>query len=216
MKSHLKLFGLAVAALGLTAPFASALPSVTYTLATGNTGTGGLSPTYPSPYGTVQVTLTGPTTASVVFTGATTGGFTYLFGGTKAIDVNVNGSFTATSLAPVTLLTPGSGNVASFGLFNLTIDNSDGASSAASPMSFTLTNTGGTWATPGSVLTNNGSGFVAAAHIFVFDAAGGNPATGFAAADSTPVTVPDDSATVALLGLGLIGLELLRRKTTGA
>jgi hypothetical protein len=213
MKSSFKLLAVAFAALGLSA---YALPSITYTLGTGNTDLSG----YPAPYGTITVTLNSTTTASVVFTGATTGGFTYKFGSNSAVDVNVNAaSFATSNLVGPDLSFDGARTVDGFGAFSATFDNFDGSPHALSTMSFTLTNGSGTWATPGSVLTNNDSGFLAAAHIFVYNSDHVNVATGYAAADSTPQSgpgVPDESATVTLLGLGLIGLELLRRKAAAA
>ena len=199
---------LSLAALGcllaLAAQHASA--NTVYSLGVGNTS---LSPTYPAPYGSVTVSLTDSTHATVTFTGGSGGGFTYLFGGAQAIDVNVNGTFSVGSIAGMTSPTVTSGNVSSFGSFNVTIDNFDGFSDAHTPMSFILTDTGGTWADSAHVLSANSSGYIVAAHIFVMDANGGNPATGFAANGSTP-SVPDGGSTVALLGLAMLGLGSVR------
>src|SRR6516225_10309705 len=67
--------------------------SATLTLGLGNSG---ISPTYPSPYGTVAVTLLDSTHADVTFTPTATaspGGWHYFIGGAQMADLNVNGAF---------------------------------------------------------------------------------------------------------------------------
>lgn len=200
---------LSLAALGCLVALAAQHVSANtvYTLGIGNTS---LSPTYPAPYGTVTVSLTDSTHATVTFVGGSGGGFTYQFGGAQALDVNVNAStFSIGSFTGMSSPSSSSQNVSSFGTFNAAVDNFDGFSHSGTPMSFILTDTGGTWADSAHVLTANSSGYIVAAHIFVVDANGGNPATGFAANGSTP-SVPDGGSTVALLGLAMLGLGSVR------
>ena len=98
-----------------------------------------------------------------------------------------------------------------FGVFNQTIDSSDGFTHSSSTISFTLTNTSGsTWANVAAVLAANSEGLLAAAHIFVTvspaNAANEVLAEGFAAG------VPDGGTTVSLLSFALLGVAVLRRK----
>src|SRR5262249_19536078 len=98
-----------------------------------------------------------------------------------------------------------------FGNFNLTIDNNDGVQKATSSVSFTLTNTGGTWASAASVLTANEGGSTAAAHIFVTNAdcqAASACVTGFAANGQQ---VPE-AAPLLLLGSAAAGLGAWTRR----
>ena len=93
-----------------------------------------------------------------------------------------------------------------FGVLNQTINSFDGFTHSSDNISFTLTNTSGTWADASSVLTPNDKGFSVAAHIFVTsfpaDANNGAIATGFAANGPGGNVVPEPSS----LALGLIGL----------
>ncbi len=192
--------------------------TIIYTLNAGNTAISG----FPGPYATVTVDLTSPTIATITFDSLTNGSYSYLLGGAQAADVNVNAS--SFTLGAITgsnsfgsSFTPGPwsdgpGNVSEFGNFDETIDSFDGYVHSSTEISFTLTNTSGTWANAGDVLTNNANGYSAAAHVFVATnctAAGctGNPATGFAA-------VPEP-ASIALLGSGFLALGgFIRRRLT--
>ncbi len=181
-----------------------------YSLGIGNSAISG----YTGPYGSVQVDLnTLGTIATITFT-ANSG---FLFGDSGIAGVNVNATtFTVGNLsANLTSPTVGSGNEDGFGSFNVSIKNMDGEGDAVSSLSFTVTDTSGTWANAADVLTGNGSGYVAAAHIFVQNANGTVAvATGYAA-DNTP-SVPDGGATIALLGFGLVGMDFLRRRLAKA
>jgi hypothetical protein len=103
------------------------------------------------------------------------------------------------------------------GIVNQVIDSSDGFASSSSQVSFTLTNTSGTWASVSNVLTPNSNGFQAEAHIFVT----ANPAvqsngasfTGFAGNGPNPVPEPSTLAIAGLGALGFIGFGLRRRLT---
>jgi protein with PEP-CTERM/exosortase system signal len=169
------------------------------TLNVGNSDLSG----FPSPYGTVTVSLSG-NTATITFTAASN----YSFGGVNAVDINVNGAFTTgtiTDNGAGTFTFGGSGQVDGFGIFDLTINGSDGFPDSATVISFTIT---GSWSSASQVLDFNSGGFDAAAHIFV-PQPGGTAATGFAGENAGGV--PDGGATVMLLGAALSALGMARR-----
>jgi len=220
-KLLLAVAALAASLLTLGAPSAVA-DTFTSTLDTGNTALSGFA----APFGEVSVTLTSSTTATVTFTSDVVGGNIYLFGDSSSVDVNVNatswtiGSFTAsnagTGFTPGPLSDGGSGTVDGFGVFNQTVTSFDGFTHSSDTISFTLTNTGGTWSSAANVLVANADGNDAAAHIFVtsFPADGSNGAlaTGFAAEGVTPT--PEPSSLVFLLGglVGFAGFSGIRRR----
>jgi len=207
--------------LALAAP--SALADIfTSTLDTGNDAISGFS----GPYAELSINLTSSTTATVTFTSDVVNGNIYLLGDGGSVDVNVNatmwtiGSFTASNagvgFTPGPLSDGGSGNVDGFGVFNQTVNSFDGFTHSSDTISFTLTNTGGTWSSAANVLVANADGNDAAAHIFVtsFPADGSNGAlaTGFAAEGVTPT--PEPSSLVFLLGglVGFAGFSGIRRR----
>ncbi len=190
-----------------------------FNLSTGNSAIAG----FPGPYATVDVHLVDSTHATVSFTSLTNGGNIYLFGGVNAVDVNVNattwtiGSFTSTNsgtgFTPGPVSSGGSGTVDGFGVLNQTNNSFDGYTHTSNFISFTLTNTSGTWATDTAVLVANAQGVFAAAHIFVTtspaNASNSALATGFAANGGT--NIPDGGTTVMLLGAALGALGMARR-----
>jgi len=207
---------IAIAGLGLQQ--ASAFTS---DLNAGNSAISGFT----GPYGTVTITLLTSTTATVTFTSNTVAGNIYLFGAAQAIDLNVNA--TTFTVGPVTGTNAGTGftpgpltakigsqNVDGLGTFNLTIDSFDGFTHSSDNVSFTLTDVSGTWASAADVITNNSSGFDAAAHIFVTtspaNASNSALATGFAG-EGPQTNVPDGGTTVMLLGAALGALGMARR-----
>ena len=174
-------------------------------------------------FGTVCVVLTSSTTATVTFTSATN----YAFMDSSMNDVQVNAS--SFTLGTTITESPnagfasdgGSGNVSSWGVFNQTINNFDGASDAETSVVFTLTNNSGTWASAANVLTANGSGYDAAAHIICLagsgcEAAGSNgSALTFFAAETAATPIPEPS-TMLLFGSGIVGvLNTMKRKLRG-
>jgi hypothetical protein len=192
----------------------------------GNTAIAGFT----GPYGTVTISLdaTG-TIATVTFTSNTVAGNIYLFGDGGSVALNVNASsfgvsgITASNSGSGFLTTSGdyafagAGQEDGFGQFNLTINGFDGFSHSADTISFTLTNTSGTWGSDADVLAFNANGFDAAAHIFVTSSpavrSNGAIVTGFAGEGPQPPPpgVPDGGTTVMLLGAALGALGMARR-----
>jgi hypothetical protein len=200
----------AASALALTiGTAASAL--TTYTIGTGNSAISG----FPGPYGTVGVTLTNNTTANIVFTSNTP---QFWFLGAQAADVNVN----ATSWTLSNLLENGAGTASNggsnqadgAGFFNQTIDLTDGFTDRASSISFTLTNTSGTWGSDSTVLIGNNLGNTVAAHIGVCTT---SPCTGFAATGfgtNTGGGIPEPATwAMMIVGFGGIGAMMRRRRS---
>jgi hypothetical protein len=178
---------------------------------------------FTGPYGTVTITLVNSTTATVTFTSNTVAGNTYLFGDGGSVALNVNattfsvsgitGSNAGTGFTPGPYTFAGAGVEDGFGSFNLTINSFDGFTHSSDTISFTVTNTSGTWGSAADVLAFNAQGFDAAAHIFVTsspaNASNSALATGFAAESAGGV--PDGGTTVMLLGAALGALGMARR-----
>jgi|SRR5271157_54650 len=121
---------------------------------------------FPGPYATVTVDLTSSTTANITF--ASSGLFYMGDGGAAAL--NVNGSYTLSSLMDTAnVVAVSSGGVDNAGTFSLVIYNSDasGGPGLVQTISFTLTDTSGSWADPADVLVANGDGNEALSHIHV-------------------------------------------------
>jgi hypothetical protein len=196
---------------------------------------------YPSPYGTVDVTLgPGGTTATVTFTG---GSFAdpnhagetcyYLFTSTGAVAINLNhgsldtGSITGSNSLSGTpgagfnssvgpLSSGGAGQEDGFGNFNTSINSDDGFKAASTTISFTVDSTGAAWSSASDVLAANSSGYSLAAHVGVYcpaDNLTGFQATGFVGNGANPVPEPSTLAIAGLGALGFIGYGLRRRRT---
>jgi len=186
-----------------------------------NLGNPGIN-SFPGPYAQVTVDLTSSTTANISFASLTNGGNVYLMGGSGVAGVNVNalswtvsaltGSNSGSGFSGPSLSNGGSSNEDGFGSFNQTFNEFDGYQYSLTNLSFTLTNTGGTWGSDSEVLIGNASGFTAASHIFVASQVdfqnGATIPTGFATVGGVP-----EPATWALMmvGFGLIGFAMRRR-----
>jgi len=186
----------------------------TITLNLGNAAISG----YPSPYASVDVSLSDSTHATITFTAADN----YTMGDGSTVALNVHAvSFTASSLTETNkfsgfspnfiLFNYGSQTVDGFGTFNFTIDNKDGWGDSATTVTFTLINNSGTWGSDADVLIANAGGFTAASHIFVPYAipptvAGGAVATGYA----TNVAVPEPG-TLIFLGIAMSAVGIVSR-----
>ena len=175
------------------------------------------------PYAHVVVNRTDATHATITFTSLTNNGKIYLMGAQGTVGVNVNatswtlGGLSASNAGsgflPAQLSNGGAGNEDGFGSFNQTINSFDGYSHSSDTVSFTLTNTSGSWANAMSVLKANLKGHLAAAHILVTtypaDRRNGASVTGYASGSGP--SVPDGGTTVMLLGTALGALGMARR-----
>jgi len=179
---------------------------------------------FTGPYALVTVTTTGASTADVSLTSLSSGGNIYLFGDGSTIALNTNGTVTASLIAgtnsgtgfssPGPFTTDVSGKqVDGFGNFNFLINNFNGFAHSVDSLTFTLTDTSGTWASAADVLTANPNGYEAADHVFVTSSpanlSNGALATGYAANGPSPVSIP---ASQILFGSGLVGLGTWGRK----
>jgi len=203
----------ALAAAALFAACSLRADTISYNLTMGNSAISG----YTGPYGSVLVNRTDSTHATITFSASTVGGYSFLFGGQGIVGVNVNatswtlsgltGSNGGVGFTPGPLSNAGAGQEDGFGIFNQTIDSFDGYTHSSDTVSFTLTDTSGSWLTAGDVLRG------VAAHVFVTtnpaNAANGAVATGYG---SGTQGVPDGGSTVALLGCGLAGIGMISRR----
>jgi hypothetical protein len=163
--------------------------------------------------------------ATITFASLTNGGNIYLMGdgGTVAVNVNatswtlgtITGSNAGTGFTPGPYSNGGAGNEDGFGSFNQKITSFDGFTHSSDTISFTLTDTSGTWLTAAAVLTPNSQGETVAAHVFVTslpaNASNGALATGFAANGPPAVPEPSTLAIAGLGALGFVGFGLRRR-----
>jgi hypothetical protein len=144
--------------------------SLVFDLNQSNLGAG-----FTGPFAQVEVDRTSTTTATFTFDSLTNGGFIYLFHSNGGVGVNVDAAtFTVGSISATNSLSGftapsasfgGARNEDGFGSFNATIDLADGFKQSATEITFTVTNTSGTWANVASVLTPNNNGNIAAAQI---------------------------------------------------
>jgi hypothetical protein len=143
--------------------------------------TGGTHPTCCSSatFVTVDVNLINSTTAMITAIADSDSTYQYLVGDdSQALLFNINSSSFSVS-GPNALFLPGFTNPAykatiglngfdSLGDFNITITPNTGTpyTDAATEIQITVTDNSGSWAAASDVLTNNGSGYVAGAHVY--------------------------------------------------
>ncbi len=206
----------------------SAIPgsALTLSLAFGNSALTG----YPSPFGSVDVTLLTPTTATIDFTSnlGPIGGYQYGFGDGGTADynladaANVMSSISSFTSAPWATAgagpfsNGGSGVVDGFGTFNQTWNDFDGFTHNVSDITFSLTRTSGTWASENDILTPNANGDRVAVHVFAVNQNDWSQAvaTGYATEGQvlqTPEPTPLLSLGTVLLGFGAMGIRRKRR-----
>jgi hypothetical protein len=193
--------------------------SITYSIDNPNPALAGFT----GPYGTVDVSLTSSTAATITFTSLTTNGVTFLMGTSSAVGVNVAGTYSVGTITPTflssafngTFSNGGAGNMDGFGFFNLTISDSCGYPCSASKVEFALNATGSTiWANAASVLTPNSQGAFVVMHGVACNPCtveAGALATGFAANGGAVNSAPEPTS-ISLLGAGLLGISIWKRR----
>ena len=181
---------------------------------------------YTGPYGSVVLHLDTLThQATLTFT-ANSG---YRFGDGGFVDANFNSAgFTGfvscagdvgggTGFVSGPCTNGGSGTVDGFGVFSQTTTNFDGFKSSAISAVLVVN---GTWANENDVLAANSAGNFVAAHIFVCTPVGDTGcdqgtdalATGYAASNREGSGDIPEPQSLALVGLGLVGLAMVRRR----
>lgn len=166
---------------------------------------------FTGPFIQVTVNRTTTTTATLTFDSLTNGGNLYLMHSNGGAAANINAAtFTVGSIVTTGPFSAPSGasggsrNEDGFGSFNASINLTDGFMHAASEIMFTVTNTSGTWASVGNVLTPNGSGNSLAAQI----GACATPCTDFNTITTTGFASHDVPVPAPIVGAGLPGLVM--------
>ena len=220
---------LAVAVLAIVAFTASAGPIFTPSTASSTLGSGNSAIAgHTGPYGTMMIDLTSPTMASITFTANP--GFQFIDSGIAGVNVNAT---TWTASTPTATQLPGfaafgfstgTGHEDGFGIFNQNFNNSDGFDHAVQSLTFTLTDTSGTWANATNVLIQNLGGWFDAAHIAVCNPPGGLSCTqslgaivtGYAGENTltgnTPPPIPEPGSLFLLGSAVLTAAGFVRRR----
>ena len=198
-----------------------ALSDTVYILNNANSAISGAGP-----YGQADVSLTDSTDATITFTAYSTASNQFYLVDGSSVDLNVNSiSFTLGTISGNSI--SGSYNDAGFspppvdgrGNFNETINSANSnTNNRSTTITFTLTDTSGTWASDASVLTANNVGNYIAAHIGACDlpsncvADGASLATTGYAGGSITTAVPEPSTWAMMLaGFALLGFAGYRK-----
>ena len=184
------------------------------------------------PYATVDVHWIDNTHATVTFDSVANGGYIYLMGAEKAVDINVNAftwaisGITGTNSVsagftpgPFTDTGSGPGSVDGFGNFNQTIESFDGFTNTSTEITFNLQDISSTWSGSEKVLTPNGDGFIVAIHGFACaqpgcSSTGSAFATGFAST-TAPISAVPEPEIYAMMGVGLMLMGFVARRRQG-
>ena len=187
---------------------------------------------FPGPYSSFTVTLdSSKTKAQILISGTTEGPYSYLLGGTNALQLNVNGPFSVvnafsvvnsvagkTSTQPISAFDINMGqsiNAAGFGNFNFAVKNFNTFGHEAFTMGFIIQKTDGLWNSENAVLAANTAGFVAALHVYVYSASCGNSPCQTSFAGLAPIANPEPASWL-LTGIGLVFVVFqVRRRRAG-